>query len=94
MISIFYSKDQLFELVRELCPANDRNFEGIRYKGNHFGLAEFKYCDGKIKERGFRYNNKEIGVWTEYDSMGNVINTTDKKNDEVLNKLTSIKYYR
>jgi len=94
LVSIFYSTDQIFELVRELCPGNSRSFEGIRYKGNHFGLAEFRYCDGKIKERGFRYNNKEIGVWTEYDSIGNVIRTTDKGNSERLDKLLSIKYYR
>jgi hypothetical protein len=92
-VSIFFSTDQNFELVRELCPVVDRSFEGIRYKGEHLGLAEFKYCDGKIKERGFRFNG-DVGVWKEYDTTGKVIKETDHGSIDRLEKLKDIKYYR
>jgi hypothetical protein len=92
-VSIFYSTDQNFELVRELCPVVDRSFEGIRYKGEHLGLAEFRYCDGKIKESGFRFNG-DVGVWREYDTTGKVIKETDHGNLDRLEKLKTIKYYR
>ncbi|MBS1669155.1 MAG: hypothetical protein JST58_17400 [Bacteroidetes bacterium] len=92
-VSIFFSTDQNFELVRELCPVVSRSFEGIRYKGAHIGFAEFKYCDGKIKESGFRFNG-DIGIWKKYDTDGNVINERDYGNIERLEKLKNIKYYR
>ena len=40
--SIFYSDNQNFELVRELCPVVDRIFEGIRYKGIPVGVVELR----------------------------------------------------
>jgi len=93
--SIFYSSDQKFELVGELCPAIDRSFEGVKYEGiGSVGLTEFKFCDGRIKESGFRYGYKPVGVWTKYDSTGKVIEAKDNGNVDVLNKLRDIKYYR
>lgn len=93
-LSIFYSKDQNFELVRELCLVNSRSFEGIRYKGNHLGLALFVYCNGQIKEEGLRYNNLPVGVWTSFDERGNKIKEVDNGNTEKLTNLYKIKYYR
>lgn len=95
LVSIFYSTDQKFELVRELCPAIDRSFEGLRYSGiGSLGLIEFRYCDGKIKERGFRYKNENIGVWTKYDTTGKILEQVDHRNITILNNLHYIKYYR
>jgi hypothetical protein len=95
LVSIFYSTDQKFELVRELCPASERSFEGVRYSGiGHLGVAEFRFSDGKIKERGFRYGNNEVGVWKKYDSMGKIIEQKDNGNLELLDKLHGVKYYR
>ena len=93
LFSIFFSTDQHFELLRELCPVVDRNFEGIRYKGEYVGLAELRYCDGKIKESGFRFNDN-VGVWKEYDPNGKIIKETDYGNVEKLEKLQQIRYYR
>lgn len=92
--SIFYSADQNFELVRELCPVSSRSFEGIRYKGNHLGLALFNYCDGHVKEKEFRYNNETIGTSIEYDEKGNIIKQVDYGNINLLKNLRRIKYYR
>lgn len=93
IISIYFSKDQNFEIVRELCPGMERNFEGIRYKGEHLGLAEFTYCDGKLKEQGYRYEG-DVGIWKEWDEQGNLIYIYDYGNVDKLKNLKKIKYYR
>ncbi len=93
LVSIFYSNDQNFELIRELCPAIERSFEGVRYKGEHLGLAEFRFCDGKLKEQGCRYEGN-VGLWKEWDENGNVIKETDNGKTEKLEGLKNIKYER
>ncbi|MBS0645347.1 MAG: hypothetical protein JSR97_01980 [Verrucomicrobia bacterium] len=93
LLSIFYSKDQNFEIVRELCPGIERSFEGITYKGKHLGLVELRFCDGKLKEQGYRLNGN-VGVWTEWDENGKVIKETDNGHTEKLDELRTIKYYR
>jgi hypothetical protein len=95
LVSTFYSADQKFELVRELCPAIERSFEGVNYQGTgSVGLTEFRFCNGRIKERGFRYGFKPVGVWTKYDSTGKVIEEKDNGNILTLDELHNIKYYR
>ena len=91
LVSIFYSKSQEFDLVRELCPGAERSFEGIRYKGEHLGLAEFRYCNGDLKESGFRMDG-DVGIWKEYDEVGNLIRSKDFGNLERLQRLKGIKY--
>lgn len=93
LLSIFYSKDQNFEIVRELCPGIKRSFEGIRYKGTHLGLAEFRFCDGKLKEQGYRLDGN-VGIWREWDENGKVIKEIDHGQAEKLDELKNIKYYR
>lgn len=91
IVSIFYSKDQKFELVRELCSGISRSFEGIKYEGRYLGVTELKFCDGKLKERGYNFNGK-IGVWTEWDEDGKVIKETDYGLLSRLNDLNRIQY--
>ena len=91
VISVFYSKSQDFDLVRELCPGDERSFEGIRYKGKHLGLAEFRFCNGDLKESGFRMDGN-VGIWSKYDEEGNVIDTQDFGSIDKLEKLKEIKY--
>lgn len=93
ILSIFYSPDQHFELVRELCPRISRNFEGIRYKGKSLGLAEFRFCNGKLKEQGCRFEG-DVGLWKEWDSNGTVINEIDHGKTDRLEKLKLIHYSR
>ena len=92
-LSVFYSKDQNFQIDRELCPVIDRSFEGIRYKGRHLGLAEFRFCDGKLKEQGYRFDG-DVGIWKEWDSIGNLINHKDHGNTDRLYGLEKINYAR
>ncbi len=91
VVSIFYSKSQEFDLIRELCPGVERSFEGIRYKGKHLGLAEFRFCNGNIKESGYRMDG-DVGFWKEFDEEGNLINSQDLGNLERLKKLKEINY--
>jgi hypothetical protein len=93
LLSTYYSKDQNFEIVRELCPGIDRNFEGIQYKGKRLGLAEFRFCDGKLKKQGY-WIDGNVGVWKEWDENGVVIKVTDYGHTEKLEDLRTINYYR
>jgi hypothetical protein len=93
LVSIFYSRDQDFEIVRELCPGIERSFEGIRYKGKHMGLSEFRYCNGKLKLQGFRVDDN-VGIWKEWNENGKLIKETEFGGTEKLNELKTIKYYR
>jgi|JI7StandDraft_1071085.scaffolds.fasta_scaffold338747_2 hypothetical protein len=93
IVTFFYSTDQNFKLVKEHCPNSSRIFEGITYNDNHLGVFELKYCDGKTKEIGYRFNGN-VGVWLEFDRNNNVIKDTDYGNIESLEELKNIKYYR
>ena len=93
IVSYFFSPDQNFEIVRELCPGIQRSFEVIRYKGKHLGLAEFKFCNGQPMLRGFQFDS-DIGVWKEWDSTGNLIKETNVGHIDKLEKLKEIKYPR
>jgi len=90
-----YSSDQKFQIIRELCPAAGRTLEGVNLKGIGFlGLTESRYCNGSLKETRFEYNNKEVGLWTKYDSTGKIIEQKDMGHTDLLNKLQDVKYYR
>ncbi|MGB4850669.1 MAG: hypothetical protein WBP41_22265 [Saprospiraceae bacterium] len=91
LLSIFYSPDQKFELVRELCPGQESSFEGIRYKNKQVGLAEFRYCNGKLKEQGYRFG-EDVGIWREWDKNGKQIKETDYGNSASLKQLKNINY--
>lgn len=91
--SIYFSTDQKFELVKEYCPLSDRSFEGLRNTGSWIGLLEYRFCNGKIKNRNFNFR-KDVGPEYEYDSLGNLVNTIKHGHDALLYDLRSIKYYR
>ena len=92
-VVIFYSSDQNFEYVKELCPVSDRSFEGIKYKGEFIGLTEFRYCNGMIKKSGFSYNG-DSEVLKEYDSTGKIIKDNEAANINYLKEILKIKYDR
>ncbi len=92
-VSVLFSADQKFELVNELCPPNEKGFEGLYYSGvGGLGLVEFRFRSGKIKQRGFRYNDKSVGTWSSYDLKGKVIEVIHYGNIDTLNKLRDIEY--
>jgi hypothetical protein len=89
-----FSKDQNFALARELCPLlKDQYVEVILFKKMTLGKHTFYYCDGKIKKQGFNIHGY-VGKWKEYDHEGNVTNEIDYGNEDKLDTLKTIRYYR
>ncbi len=91
-VSVFYSKSQDFELIKEFCPAASRTFEGIKYKGNWTGVTEYRYCDGSIKEREITVNGLNIGISEEFDKNGVLIKSFNNQNTSEIENLKKIKY--
>jgi hypothetical protein len=88
------SKDQAFALERELCPLlKDEYVEVILYKKVTLGQHTFYYCNGKIKKQGFNIHGY-VGTWKEYDNEGNLTNKIDYGNEDKLDTLKAIRYYR
>ncbi len=92
---VLFSTDQNFQYIRQpLIPDADRSYEGVAYKGNRFGAAEYIYRKDKIKETAFHFKNLNVGTWVRYDSTGKKIDDTDNGNGEKLEQLKDMKYYR
>ncbi len=89
----FYSTDQSFILVREICSNGTIGFEGIKYKDRHYGYADFKFCNGKISMRGFRFKT-DIGNWERWNEAGVLVSKKDYGEMEKLDSLKFIKYSR
>jgi len=92
---VFFSTDQAFQWVRQpLIPKADRSYEGVAYKGNRYGLAEYNYRKDNVKEVGFHIKNLNVGTWKKYDSTGKVSDEVDNGNTDKLAQLSDMKYYR
>lgn len=92
---VLFSTDQNFQYIRQpLIPDVDRSYEGIAYKGDRFGAAEYVYRKDKINETAFHFKNLNVGTWVRYDSTGKKIDETDNGNSEKLEQLKTMKYYR
>lgn len=92
---VWYSADQNFQFIRMPCtPRTDRTFEGVAYKGNRYGFAEYQYCKKAIRETGFIFNNFNVGTWTQYDSAGQVVEAKDVGDAEKLRSVEDIHYSR
>jgi hypothetical protein len=93
-VSKFFSTDQRFVLVKELCPGANQNFEGLIYDHHFIGYRESKFCSGKIKQHEFYYNSEPIGPSIEYDSLGNIIKQIENGKDYLFKEFKKIKYNR
>jgi hypothetical protein len=92
--SRYYDNHENMCIVRELCPGISRNFEGLQVRHGYtaYGLAEFRFCDGTLKEQGFRYMSQNFGIWKEWNEKGELIKTTDYKHPEYFKKLIEMKF--
>jgi len=92
---VLFSTDQNFQYIRQpLIPDVDRSYEGVAYKGNRFGIAEYIYRKDKVRETAYHFKNLNVGTWIRYDSTGKKLDETDNGNSEKLEQLKDIKFYR
>lgn len=92
LTQIHWGHDLRFVFARRYCPMlKGEADELIAYKGQPIGLHKIFYCNGKIKMQGLEYEGR-VGMWTMYDTNGNMIKKIDYGNIERLEKLKEIKY--
>jgi len=92
LTQIYWGHDLRFVFARRYCPMlHGEADEIIAYKGQPIGLHKFFYCNGKIKMQGLEYEGR-VGIWTTYDTNGNISKKTDYGNLEKLAKLKELNY--
>ncbi|MCK6691044.1 MAG: hypothetical protein L6Q97_02960 [Thermoanaerobaculia bacterium] len=88
-ISLF-TPDGKFELRREICPDRSTGFEGILFKNKFYGPCAWWHCNGRMRQYGFRYANREIGAWLRWDENGVLVDSVDRGNHQLLDSLHHI----
>lgn len=92
---VYYSSDQNFQFVQQPCiPGAERSYEGVAYKGDRYGMAEYIYCKKDLREIIFHYDNLNVGSLTKYKKDGTLQEELKLGNDEKLEKLRDLKFYR
>lgn len=56
--------------------------KGMIKEGHPDGYWEWYRKDGTLKRSGYFENSLEVGIWTTYDTKGQVYKVTDKKKGE------------
>lgn len=89
-ISLF-TTDGKFELRREICPDRSIGFEGILFKNKFYGPCTWWHCNGRMRQQGFRYANREVGAWRRWDENGALVDSIERGNRHLLDSLRYIK---
>jgi hypothetical protein len=82
-----YMPDGRFELRSEICPDGSRGFEGILFKNKFYGPCTWWYCNGQMRQQGYRFANREIGLWRRWDENGVLVDSVDRGNGALLDSL-------
>lgn len=88
-ISLF-TPDGKFELRCEICPDSSAGFEGILFKNKFYGPCTWWHCNGRMRQHGFRYANREIGAWRRWDENGVLVDSIDRGSRHLLDSLPHI----
>lgn len=88
-VSLF-TPDGKFEWRCEICPDSSTGFEGILFKNKFYGPCTWWYCNGRMRQQGFRYANREIGAWRRWDEHGALVDSIDRGNRHLLDSLQHI----
>lgn len=92
---VYYSKDQNFQFVIQPCiQGAERKYEGVAYKGDRYGLAEYNYCRQNLKEMIFIIDNLNVGPLTRSKKDGTDPEVVQLGNDDKLEQLKEMKFYR
>jgi len=88
-VSLF-SADAQLEWRCEICPDSSTGFEGILFKNKFYGPCTWWYCNGRMRQHGFRYANREIGAWRRWDENGALVDSINRGNYHLLDSLQQI----
>lgn len=88
-VSMFTS-DGKFEWRCEICPDGSTGFEGILFKNKFYGPCTWWHCNGRMRQHGFRFANREIGCWRRWDEKGGLVDSIDQGNQYLLDSLQQI----
>ncbi len=85
-----FTPDGKFEWRCEICPDRSVGFEGILFKNKFYGPSTWWYCNGQMRQQGYRYANREIGIWRRWDENGVLVDSIDRGNHDLLDSLRHI----
>ena len=88
-----FTPDGRFEWRCEICPDSSVGFEGILFKNKFYGPCTWWYCSGQMRQQGYRYANREIGIWRRWDEAGVLVDSVDRGGRHLLDSLGSISVY-
>lgn len=90
VVQTSFSRSGQLELRMELCSDGKPGFEGIFFKDHGYGPSTWWRCGKSKEEEGVRYNDKNIGIWKNWDTAGNQTET-NYGHAEVIDSLQWIK---
>lgn len=85
-----FTPDGKFEWRCEICPDGSIGFEGILFKQKFFGPCIWWYCDGRMRQHGYRFAGREIGIWRRWDEAGVLVDSIDRGGAALLDSLQGI----
>ena len=85
-VSLF-TPDGKFEWRCEICPDSSTGFEGVLFKNKFYGPCTWWHCNGRMRQHGYRYANREIGAWRRWDENGALVDSIDRGNRHLLDSL-------
>jgi antitoxin component YwqK of YwqJK toxin-antitoxin module len=80
------------EIRHEFYPKGQVGFEGVFINDRPYGLSTWFHKNGEIDEQGIRYKDKKVGIWKTWDEEGNLKETTNYHNEQLLDSLKKIQY--
>ena len=58
-------------LTIERCTKTHKHaFSGNLFGGKFYGKCTWYYCNGNVREEGYKINDQTVGIWKNYDSLG------------------------
>ncbi|MBK8921423.1 MAG: hypothetical protein IPM81_07900 [Saprospirales bacterium] len=85
-----FTFDGRFEWRCEICPDGSTGYEGVLFKNKFYGPCSWWYCNGQMRQHGFRYANREVGLWRRWDENGALVDAIDRGNGHLMDSLQYI----
>ncbi len=85
-----FTPDGKFEWRCEICPDSSIGFEGILFKQKFYGPCTWWYCTGRMRQHGYRFAGREVGIWRRWDERGVLVDSIDRGGAALLDSLQGI----